>query len=81
MKAAYIKQFGGPENIIYGDLPDPKPTANQCLIKVTAVDVNPIDVYVRSGAVPAGTNFPYILGRALAGKVVAARMRSLGRAR
>jgi NADPH2:quinone reductase len=72
VKAAYIKQFGGPENIIYGDLPDPKPTANQCLIKVTAVDVNPIDVYVRSGAVPAGTNFPYILGRDLAGKVVAA---------
>lgn len=71
MKAAFINQTGGPENIIYGDLPDPKPAANQCLIKVAAVDVNPVDLYVRSGAVPTKLNFPYVLGRDLAGKVVA----------
>ncbi|HEX4266187.1 MAG TPA: NADPH:quinone reductase [Verrucomicrobiae bacterium] len=71
MKAAYINQTGGPENIIFGDLPDPKPDPNQCLVKVTAVDVNPLDIYVRSGGVPAKLNFPYILGRDLAGKVVA----------
>jgi NADPH2:quinone reductase len=71
MKAAYINQTGGPENIIYGDLPEPKPSANQCLIKVAAVDVNPVDLYIRSGAVPAKLNFPYILGRDFAGKIVA----------
>lgn len=71
MKAAYINQTGGPENIIFGDLPDPEPAPNQCLVKVGAVDVNPIDLYVRSGAVPVKLNFPYILGRDLAGKVVA----------
>lgn len=71
MKAAFINQTGGPENIIYGDLPDPKPAANQCLIKMTAVDVNPVDLYIRSGAVPTKLNFPYVLGRDLAGKVVA----------
>src|ERR1700761_4857251 len=71
MKAAYINQTGGPENIIYGDLPEPKPAPNQCLIKVAAVDVNPVDLYIRSGAVAAKLNFPYILGRDLAGKVVA----------
>jgi NADPH2:quinone reductase len=71
MKAAYINQTGGPENILYGDLPDPKPGPTQCLIKVAAVDVNPIDLYIRSGAVPAKLNFPYILGRDLAGKVIA----------
>lgn len=71
MKAAYINQTGGPENIIYGDLPDPKPQAEQCLVKVAAVDVNPIDIYIRSGAVPTKMNFPYILGRDFAGKVVA----------
>jgi NADPH2:quinone reductase len=69
MKAAYINELGGPDKIIYGDLPDPKPEPGQCLIKVTAVDVNPVDLYVRSGAVPAKINFPYILGRDLAGKV------------
>ncbi len=71
MKAAYINQTGPPENIIYGDLPDPKPGPTECLIKVAAVDVNPVDLYIRSGAVPTKLNFPYILGRDLAGKVVA----------
>jgi NADPH2:quinone reductase len=71
MKAAYINQTGGPENIIFGDLPDPQPGPTQCLVKVSAVDVNPVDLYVRSGAVAAKLNFPYILGRDLAGKIVA----------
>ncbi len=71
MKAAYINQTGGPEIIIYGDLPDPKIGPADCLVKVAAVDVNPVDLYLRSGAVAAKLNFPYILGRDLAGKVVA----------
>jgi NADPH2:quinone reductase len=70
MKAAYINQTGTPDVITYGDLPAPKPTRRQCLIKVGAVDVNPIDIYVRSGAIPAKLTFPSILGRDLAGTVV-----------
>lgn len=70
MKAAYINQTGGTDKIIYGELPEPKVESNQCLIKVSAVDVNPVDLYIRSGAVAAKLNFPYVLGRDLAGKVV-----------
>src|SRR5712671_4568563 len=70
MKAAYINQTGPPEVIIYGDLPAPEPGPSQCLIKVLAVDVNPIDIYIRSGMIPAKLTFPYILGRDLAGTVV-----------
>jgi len=72
MKAAYISQTGAPDLITYSDLPAPKPTRRQCLIKVGAVDVNPIDVYIRSGAIPAKLAFPHILGRDLAGTVVEA---------
>jgi NADPH2:quinone reductase len=72
MKAAYITQTGPPEIIQFGDLPEPKMGRQQCLIKVTAVDVNPIDVYVRSGIVPAKLIFPWILGRDLAGTVLEA---------
>jgi NADPH2:quinone reductase len=72
MKAAFITQTGAPEVIHFGDLPDPKPGRKQCLIKVAAVDVNPIDVYIRSGMIPAKLNFPWILGRDLAGTVVEA---------
>jgi NADPH2:quinone reductase len=70
MKAAYINQTGPPDVIIYGDLPEPEPGPSQCLIKVLAVDVNPIDVYIRSGMVPAKLSFPYVLGRDLAGTVM-----------
>lgn len=70
MKAAYITQTGAPDVINYGDLPNPKPTRRQCLIKVGAVDVNPIDTYIRSGVIPAKLTFPFILGRDLAGTVV-----------
>jgi NADPH:quinone reductase len=72
MKAAYINQTGAPDVITYGDLPTPKPTRRQCLIKVAAVDVNPIDTYIRSGAIPAKLAFPFIIGRDLAGTVVEA---------
>src|SRR5262245_59570761 len=72
MKAAYINQTGPPEVILYGDLPAPEPSPSQCLIKVTAVDVNPIDVYIRAGLIPAQITFPYIIGRDLAGVVVEA---------
>ncbi len=72
MKAAYITKTGPPDVIVYGDLPDPKPTRTQCLIKVGAVDVNPIDTYVRSGSIPAKLNFPFILGRDLAGTILEA---------
>ncbi|MCX6914302.1 MAG: NADPH:quinone reductase [Verrucomicrobia bacterium] len=72
MKAAYITQTGTPDVITYGDLPTPKPTRRQCLIKVAAVDVNPIDVYVRNGTIPVKLSFPFILGRDLAGTVIEA---------
>src|SRR6187431_2613399 len=70
MKAAYINQTGPPEVIIYGDLPDPTPGASECLVRVAAVDVNPIDVYIRAGMIPASLSFPYIIGRDLAGTIL-----------
>lgn len=70
MKAAYITCTGPPEVIIYSDLPTPKPAPSECLIKIAAVDVNPIDTYIRSGTVPAKMSFPFILGCDLAGTVV-----------
>jgi NADPH2:quinone reductase len=70
MKAAYINQTGPPEVIQYGDLPTPRPSSSQCLIKVGAVDVNPIDTYIRSGMIPGQLKFPYIIGRDLAGTIL-----------
>lgn len=70
MKAAYITRTGPPEVITCGDLPEPSLQPGQCLVNVAAADVNPIDVYWRAGMVPARMEFPFILGRDLAGTVV-----------
>jgi NADPH2:quinone reductase len=71
MKAAYIETTGNPDVIQYGDLPRPSPGAGEVLVKIGAVSLNPIDVYIRSGAVPMQLPKPYILGCDLAGKVEA----------
>lgn len=71
MKAAFITETGEPSVIQYGDLPTPEPASNEVLVKVGAVSVNPIDTYIRSGAVALATEFPYIVGCDLAGTVEA----------
>jgi NADPH:quinone reductase len=69
MKAAYIEKTGSIDNIRYGDLTKPKATGPQVLVQVKAVSVNPIDTYIRSGAVAMDLPKPYILGCDLAGVV------------
>jgi NADPH2:quinone reductase len=69
MKAAYVTQPGPAESIIIGDLPKPKPTGDQVLVRVKAAAVNPIDTYVRSGTVKMNIPLPYIVGADLAGVV------------
>jgi NADPH:quinone reductase len=71
MKAAYIEKIGPPENIMYGDLPDPQPKGSEVLVKVAAVDVNPIDTYIRSGNVVMPLPLPFVVGCDLAGVVEA----------
>jgi NADPH2:quinone reductase len=71
MKAAFIRQTGGPESIVVGELPDPRPGPREVLVAVKACAVNPIDTYVRAGTVAMPLSFPFIVGCDLAGEVVA----------
>ncbi|WP_442510645.1 NADPH:quinone reductase [Novipirellula sp. SH528] len=71
MKAAFIQQTGPASSIQYGELPTPEISESQVLVRVGAVSVNPIDLYIRSGAVPANLPNPYIIGSDLAGTVEA----------
>jgi NADPH2:quinone reductase len=71
MKAAFIQQPGPPENLVFDDLPDPSPAGAQVLVRVRAVSVNPIDTYIRSGAVAMPLPLPFIVGCDLAGVVEA----------
>ncbi len=69
MKAAFIRQTGPAENITYGDLPTPEPKGAEVLVKVAAVSVNPIDTYIRGGAIQMPIPLPYIVGCDLCGTV------------
>src|SRR5487761_1351601 len=69
MKAAFVRETGPAENIVYGDLPTPEPTGSQVLVRVMAVAVNPIDTYLRSGAVKMELPMPFVVGCDLAGVV------------
>jgi NADPH2:quinone reductase len=71
MKAAFIRATGPPENITFGDLPSPEPGEGQILVKVHAVAVNPIDTYIRSGAVAMPIPLPFVVGCDLSGVVAA----------
>jgi NADPH2:quinone reductase len=71
MKAAFIERPGPPEVIVHGDVPDPVPGPRDVLVRVRACAVNPIDTYVRSGAVAMPLPRPFVVGCDLAGEVVA----------
>jgi NADPH2:quinone reductase len=69
MKAAFIETTGSPEVIRYGDLPRPTLQTGEVLVRVGAVAVNPIDLYIRAGTVPMPLPRPFIVGCDLAGVV------------
>ena len=70
MKAAYIEATGPAESIVVGELMDPEPGPGEVLVRVGYASLNPIDLYLRSGAVPMPMAFPYVVGCDLAGTVV-----------
>src|SRR3954466_9388561 len=70
MKAVYIEQFGGPEVVKYGELPDPTAEAGQIVVDVYAASVNGADWKVRVGH-HGPQKFPLVLGRDFSGLVSA----------
>lgn len=69
MKAAYLREPGPPTNLTYGELPMPEPRGAEVLVRVGAVAVNPIDTYIRAGAIKMNLPQPYVVGCDLAGTV------------
>jgi len=64
-----VREHGGPEALKLEDLPDPKPNAEQVVVRLKAVGVNPVDVYIRSGAYARKPSLPFIPGSDAAGEV------------
>ncbi len=67
MKAVFVEQPGGVEQLRYADLPTPQPGPGQALVKIVASGVNFIDIYFRTGLYKAEP--PVVLGMEGAGTV------------
>jgi NADPH:quinone reductase-like Zn-dependent oxidoreductase len=49
MKAVVIKEYGGPEQLVIKELPEPEPQAGSVVIEVKAFGLNHAETYFRSG--------------------------------
>lgn len=69
-KAIRVHAHGGPEVLTYDDAPAGKPGTGQVLIRHTAIGLNFLDTYYRSGLYPAPAGLPLIPGGEAAGVVL-----------
>ncbi len=69
MHAILMKQFGGPEVLEYVSRPEPKPGAEELLVRTEAIGVNFIDTYYREGIYPVP--LPFIPGDEACGVIEA----------
>jgi NADPH:quinone reductase-like Zn-dependent oxidoreductase len=73
MRAIILQSFGGPEQLVYDDIPKPALKSDEVLIRVRAIGVNPVDVKTRIGKGQAARlkeDPPMILGWDVSGAVV-----------
>jgi len=71
MKAAFIEKHGGPDVLVYGELPDPVAGFGEVVVEIHAASVNAADWKVRANEYGSTLEFPYILGRDFSGVVLA----------
>jgi NADPH:quinone reductase-like Zn-dependent oxidoreductase len=71
MRAAIIRHFGPPSEIVIADVPTPTPSAGEVLVRIHAAGVGPWDALIREGESSEAPAPPLILGSDLSGVVEA----------
>jgi NADPH:quinone reductase-like Zn-dependent oxidoreductase len=71
MRAALLRETGGPEVLRVEEVPRPEPDDGEVLIAVRAASINPIDWKYRRGLVPK--DLPAVLGNDISGTVEQSR--------
>lgn len=71
MKALILKKYGGPDQIVFADIPKPALKPDEMLVRVHAVGLNPVDTMIPKGAFKPILRFqlPATMGSDLAGVV------------
>lgn len=73
MKAIRLHEIGGPENLVYEDVPEPEPGTGEIVVRLRAAALNRRDVFVTRGQYPGAKPdaLPAILGSDGSGEVAA----------
>jgi NADPH:quinone reductase-like Zn-dependent oxidoreductase len=69
MKAAVIRQNGGPDVVHVEDIPNPQPAADEVLVRIRYAGLNHLDIWARKGRPGAQMQWPHVLGSDGAGMV------------
>jgi NADPH:quinone reductase-like Zn-dependent oxidoreductase len=67
MKAVRFHSHGGPDKLVFEDVPMPVPGAGESLLKVKACALNRLDLWVRQGIPAYPVKLPHILGSDICG--------------
>ena len=71
MKAAFFKEHGGAEKILYDDYRDPVPEAGEAVVRVKACALNHVDMLLLDGRFPPPEGLPHVNGCEVTGTVEA----------
>jgi NADPH:quinone reductase-like Zn-dependent oxidoreductase len=69
MKAVVLREHGGIDKLRLEDLPTPEPGPGQILVRVQAVSLNHLDLWIRAGIPGLKLHYPHILGADISGVV------------
>ena len=69
LKALYFQEHGELDVVRFGEVPDPKPSSGQVLVKVRACALNHLDVWVRRGWPGLKLAMPHWCGADVAGEI------------
>ena len=58
MKAAFFKEHGGSDKILYDDYRDPAPAPNEVVVRVRACALNHVDMLLLDGRFPPPEGLP-----------------------
>ncbi len=69
MKAVIFHEYGGPDKLLYEELPMPQLGPQEVLIRVKACSLNHLDIWVRQGNLAHSIRLPHIGGSDVSGIV------------
>jgi len=83
VKAAFFKEHGGPEKVLYDDYRDPTPGPDDVVVRVGACALNHVDLLLLDGRFPPPEGLPHVNGCEVTGTIetVGARVTGLERGR